>query len=260
MPWQESSAASEQHRFIEAWLRGEETVAALCRRFGISRKTGYKRINRFKAWGYDGLGGPQPGAAHPSECDPGGRSPAGDRDEADTPDLGAEEGDRDARHRTAHGELARAEYGRRDPAARRGWSRHGATAVGPPAWQAPFSAATVANDVWCLDFKGWFRTTNGTRIDPLTVQDATSRYLLAGRGLTQPRGPEVRRRGWSGSCANMVSHGAIRTDNGPPFASLALGGLSGAGGCGGSSWASGPSALRPGTPSRTAGWNACTAR
>ena len=37
-------------------MRGEETVAALCRRFGISRKTGYKRINRFKAWGYAGLG------------------------------------------------------------------------------------------------------------------------------------------------------------------------------------------------------------
>ena len=56
MPWQEASAAGEQRRFIEAWLRGEETVAALCRRFGISRKTGYKRINRFKAWGSAGLG------------------------------------------------------------------------------------------------------------------------------------------------------------------------------------------------------------
>ena len=46
MPWQEASAASEQHRFIRAWLRGEETVADLCRRFGLSRKTGYKRIAR----------------------------------------------------------------------------------------------------------------------------------------------------------------------------------------------------------------------
>ena len=56
MPWQEASAASEQQRFIGAWLRGEETVAALCRRFGISRKTGYKRINRFKTGGLAGLG------------------------------------------------------------------------------------------------------------------------------------------------------------------------------------------------------------
>ena len=56
MPWPEASAAGEQRRFIAAWLRGEETVAALCRRFGISRKPGYTRINRFKAWGYAGLG------------------------------------------------------------------------------------------------------------------------------------------------------------------------------------------------------------
>lgn len=140
MPWQEASAAGEQRRFIEAWLRGEETVAALCRRFGISRKTGYKRINRFKAWGYAGLGD---------------------------------------RSRAPH----------------------------------THPQATSAD-----------RTTDGTRIDPLTVQDAASRYLLACRGLTQPRGPQVRR------VLERVlrEYGlprAIRTDNGPPFASLGLGGL-----------------------------------
>ena len=53
MPWKESSAESEQRMFIEMWC--EETVSELCRRFEISRKTGYKRINRFKEWGYDGL-------------------------------------------------------------------------------------------------------------------------------------------------------------------------------------------------------------
>ena len=47
MPWKESSAASEQSSFIEAWMRGEDTVAGLCRRFGISRKTGHKRVSRY---------------------------------------------------------------------------------------------------------------------------------------------------------------------------------------------------------------------
>ena len=56
MPWKESSAACEQRVFIERWSMGEESISELCRRFGISRKTGYKRINRFKEYGYDGLG------------------------------------------------------------------------------------------------------------------------------------------------------------------------------------------------------------
>ena len=224
MPWQESSAASEQHRFIEAWLRGEETVAALCRRFGISRKTGYKRINRFKAWGYDGLGD---------------RSRAPHTHPNATPVAVAQQV---IAMKQAHptwgpkkviATLATAQPTVSWPApSTAGAILQRAGLVTPrrhrrrtAAWQAPFTAATVANAVWCLDFKGWFRTTNGTRIDPLTVQDATSRYLLACRGLTQPRGPEVHRvleRVWR----EYGLPRAIRTDNGPPFASLALGGLS----------------------------------
>ena len=42
-------------------------------------------------------------------------------------------------------------------------------------WTEPFTEAVDANDVWCIDFKGWFRTKDGTRVDPLTVQDTTSR-------------------------------------------------------------------------------------
>ncbi len=42
----------------------------------------------------------------------------------------------------------------------------------------PLAHADGPNRVWCADFKGWFRTTNGTRIDPLTISDAQSRYLL----------------------------------------------------------------------------------
>ena len=72
------------------------------------------------------------------------------------------------------------------------------------AWSEPFVAAERPNDVWSIDLKGWFRTHDGVRIDPLTVQDAASRYLLVCHGL--PR--------------------AIRSDNEPPFASVGLGSLS----------------------------------
>ena len=56
---QESSAACEQRVFIETWSAGEESVSGLCRLFGISRVTGHKRINRYREYGFDGLGGPR---------------------------------------------------------------------------------------------------------------------------------------------------------------------------------------------------------
>ena len=45
----------------------------------------------------------------------------------------------------------------------------------------PLAAATAPNDVWTADFKGWFRTGDGTRCDPLTVTDACSRFVLCCR-------------------------------------------------------------------------------
>ena len=62
-------------------------------------------------------------------------------------------------------------------------------AAAPPPWNEPFAHAIVPNDVWCIDFKGWFRTGDGTRVDPLTVQDAASRYLIACQGLERPHRP-----------------------------------------------------------------------
>ena len=88
----------------------------------------------------------------------------------------------------------------------------------------PFAAIEQVNDTWCLDFKGWFRTGDGFRCDPLTVSDAHSRYLLTCR-IVSPTyegvQPQIERL--------LREHGlprAIRSDNGPPFASTAAGGLS----------------------------------
>ena len=91
-------------------------------------------------------------------------------------------------------------------------------------WSTPFAVADEPNDVWCIDFKGWFRTGDGVRIDPLTVQDAASRYLLGCNGLRQPKGSEVRRV-LERAFRERGLPWAIRTDNGPPFASVGLGSL-----------------------------------
>ena len=84
--------------------------------------------------------------------------------------------------------------------------------------------ATQPNEEWAIDFKGWFRTHDGTRCDPLTLTDAASRYLIEVR-IVDPTRAGVR-------CAlervfcDIGLPGAIRSDNGSPFGSNGAGGLS----------------------------------
>src|SRR5690606_29691529 len=88
----------------------------------------------------------------------------------------------------------------------------------------PFAPVTAPNDLWCIDFKGWFRTAGGRRCDPPTPSDADSRYLIACRSVAPTREgvePVVD--------AAFREHGlprALRSDNGPPFAGHGAGGLS----------------------------------
>jgi transposase InsO family protein len=89
----------------------------------------------------------------------------------------------------------------------------------------PLAHATNSNRVWCADFKGWFRTADGERIDPLTISDAHSRYLLRCQAVEKTDTARVQ----AIFEAAFREHGmpaAIRTDNGPPFASSAVAGLS----------------------------------
>ena len=171
LPWKETSVESERLRFIERVIAGEEPVTELCRQSGISRKTGYKLIHRYEAHGEDGLldrsRAPhyQPNAipaavaeriveakrAHPTWSPKKLIAWLHDM-EPDTPWPA---------HSTAGGILDRAGLVQRRRRRRR---------ASP--WNEPFAHAIVPNDVWCIDFKGWFRTGDGTRVDPLTVQDA----------------------------------------------------------------------------------------
>lgn len=86
------------------------------------------------------------------------------------------------------------------------------------------SPVRAPNDEWAIDFKGWFRTRDGERCDPLTLTDAMSRYLIEVR-IVDPTWAGVR-------CAmerifcEVGLPGAIRSDNGSPFGSSGAGGLS----------------------------------
>ncbi|KYO51386.1 hypothetical protein AUP44_09060 [Tistrella mobilis] len=50
----------------------------------------------------------------------------------------------------------------------------------------PFQSCRAPNDVWCMDFKGWFLTGDGIQVDPLTVTDAESRYLIRFEAVGRP--------------------------------------------------------------------------
>jgi hypothetical protein len=84
---------------------------------------------------------------------------------------------------------------------------------------------TEPNDLWTVDFKGWWRAKDGTRCDPLTVRDGFSRYVLALQLLKRTRTEDVRPI-FEQLFGKFGLPRAIQSDNGPPFASTrALGGL-----------------------------------
>jgi len=86
------------------------------------------------------------------------------------------------------------------------------------------AGADVANGEWAIDFKGWFRTADGTRCDPLTITDTASRYLIEAR-ITEPNWAGTRRILERVFEENGLPD-AIRSDNGAPFGSTGAGGLS----------------------------------
>jgi transposase InsO family protein len=92
-------------------------------------------------------------------------------------------------------------------------------------YSEPFSEVTAPNQLWCMDFKGYFSTGDGTRCDPFTITDAYSRYLIRCQTVSRMDLSQV----LSVCEAAMHEYGMpmrIRTDNGAPFAGNGLLGLS----------------------------------
>ena len=108
---------------------------------------------------------------------------------------------------------------------RAGLVRHRKRKRRTPPYIEPFNKCEKPNEVWSADFKGQFRTGDGKFCYPLTITDNSSRYLLECRGLSRPTFEQTQP--WFEWVSREYGLPvAIRTDNGPPFASVGLGGLS----------------------------------
>jgi putative transposase len=94
-----------------------------------------------------------------------------------------------------------------------------------PLYRQPLAEPTQANQTWCADFKGWFRTHDGTRCDPLTISDKHTRYLLRCQ-LTPKTDTTHVEAIFDAAFSEYGLPERIHTDNGAPFASKAPAGLS----------------------------------
>lgn len=224
MPFTETCAVNERVRFCVTLERGDTSMSELCRQFGISRTTGYEVWERWQAGGAAAL----VDRSHaPHQC-----PHALDDERRETiialrrkhPTWGPKK--LKARLSVIEPEIiwpATSTIG--DLLARDGLSvaRKRRRHVSPRT--DPLAAATAANETWSMDFKGWFRTSDGARCDPLTIQDQASRYLIRVVAVAKCDGAHV----WSIFDAAFREFGLpirMRSDNGPPFASTGAGGLS----------------------------------
>lgn len=224
MPWNVSGVVEKRLEFIRDYATGDWSVSQLCRMYGISRVTGHAVLRRWHQAGEAGLVERSRSAlGHPNQTPPAiEQLVLGLRREH--PLWGPRKLKVVLEQR--HPELvipAASTMGsmldREGLTHRRRKRRH----VEP--YTQPFAPSAGPNDEWASDFKGWFRTGDGTRIDPLTISDTSTRYLLRCQAVEKTDTPRVQ----AVFAAAFREYGlpqAMRSDNGPPFASCGVAGLS----------------------------------
>ncbi len=224
MAWKTSSVMDEKLRFVFEYERDEQTMRELCERSGISRETGYVWLRRYRQHGAAGLLELNRAPRH----HPNQTAEAVERAVLELRQAHMRWGPRKLKRI-----LERDQPGRAWPATstvgeivkRAGLvvARKKRRRTEP--YTEPLAHAVESNRVWCADFKGWFRSGDGTRIDPLTITDACSRYLLRSQAVEKTDTERVRAI-FEAAFREYGLPQAIRTDNGAPFASTAVGGLS----------------------------------
>jgi transposase InsO family protein len=214
----------ERVKFIAAYLRGELSVCRLCDAFGVSRKTAYKWISRYASGGVLEL---VERSRRPRS------SPNAMSREVAALLLATRKQHASWGPKKLVGALSLVYPGLRFPAlstvghllARYGLTKPRRTTRRTSPYGQPFLGYDKPNAVWCGDYKGHFRLVDRTRCHPMTISDGFSRYVLRCEGLRHPR-YEPTRTVFEQAFREYGLPDAIRTDNGSPFASRTIGGLS----------------------------------
>ena len=224
MPWKVSQMEEERFKFIMEVQKNEKSFRMLCREFGISRPTGYKWWERY------------------SEA----RDPRVLQDRSRAPHKVYRKTKSDIEYLICESRREHPTWGPEKILARLKadypWKKLPTVSTAgrilkrndlikkrkrrlrTPPYTKPFAEVKAPNQLWCIDFKGHFKTLDGTTIYPLTITDAYSRFILCCQPMRSTELIEV------GKVMEQVfkKYGlpeAIRSDNGVPFASTGVGGL-----------------------------------
>lgn len=225
MPWMETSPVEERIRFISDASSDRFTMSELCARYGISRRVGYKWLARYEEEGRRGL---RDRSRAPKNCPHRIDNGLAERIcdfRREHPFWGARKLLRVLADRNPEVAQWPAPSTAADLLARRGLvkKRRHRRPHQHPGVIAPTTLAP--NDLWTADFKGEFKTGNGLYCYPLTIADQHTRFLISCHGLLSTQtvtAKPVFERAFREYGLPL----AIRTDNGVPFATQAIHGLS----------------------------------
>lgn len=224
MSWRVTKVEEQRKDFIIKASTGEVSITELCKEYQISRKTGYKWINRYRQCGDEGL------------LDKSRKPLIQPRKTSER----LEQQILEVKHRYPTWGPKKVLALLRMHQPKEDWpsdttignilSRNGLVESRKyrkrmPAKTDPLSHCHAPNDVWCIDFKGWFLTKERLKCDPLTISDAHSRYLFYCSKLHSGKELDV----WEVLNKLFYENGLptyLRHDNGPPFATTGAGRLS----------------------------------
>lgn len=224
MPWKVTDAMDQKIELIRYWKNSQMTITDLSSIFGVSRKTAYKWINRYEKEGPLGLiARPRNPLQHPNATN----------NETVEKIMSAKNQHKRWGPKKILAWLKVKYPEETFPAAstiggileKEGLVRSRVKRHRTPPYTDPFTECDKPNAVWSADFKGQFRTEDRKYCYPLTITDNYSRYLLLCEGFYKPTYKETRK--WFEVVFEEYGlPDAIRTDNGAPFASRGICGLS----------------------------------
>jgi putative transposase len=223
MPWRENSVMDGRIGFIKDHNSGLFSMTELCERYEISRKTGYKWLERYRDCGASGLHDRSRAPRQHGRATAENVSDAiiGMRQSRPTwgprkivAKLAADHPEVDWPVASTAGEILK----------RAGLVGGRRLRRSVPPRLGQLTVPTYANHVWGVDHKGWVRLGDGTRAEPLTITDGFSRYLIsvsATGGTTQAEAKPLFERAFRDYGLPEI----IRSDNGAPFASVGTTGI-----------------------------------